>query len=58
MDTVPWGFVLLTALMLSMAWAGISLFRAQSQTAIFVFLASAIMGSPLVLTWVLASLGD
>jgi hypothetical protein len=58
MDTVPWGFVLLTALMLSLAWAGISLFRAQSNTAIFVFLASAIMGSPLVLMWILASFSD
>ena len=58
MDAVPWGFVLMTALMVSMAWAGISLFRAPNNTAIFVFFASAIMGSPLVLMWIVFSLGD
>ena len=58
MDTVPWGLVLLTVLMVSLAWAGISLFRAQSNAALFVFLTSAIMGFPLVLMWVLASFRD
>ena len=36
-EVVPWGLVLLTALMLSLAMAGISLFRAPNNTAIFVF---------------------
>ena len=58
MDTVPWGFVLMIALMVSLACAGISLFRAPNNTAIFVFFASAIMGSPLVLMWIVFSLGD
>ena len=58
MDTVPWGFVLMTALMVSLALAGISLFRAPNNTAIFVFFASAIMGSPLVLMWIAFSFGD
>ena len=58
MDSVPWGLVLLTALMVSLAWAGISLFRAHSNAALVVFLTSAIMGFPLVLMWALASLGD
>jgi hypothetical protein len=57
-DTVPWGFVLMTVLMLSLAWAGISLFRAQSNAALFVFFTSAIMGFPLVLMWIVFSLGD
>jgi FtsH-binding integral membrane protein len=58
MDSVPWGFVLMIALMISMAVAGISLFRAPNNTAMFVFFASAIMGSPLVLMWVAFSFGD
>ena len=58
MDSVPWWRVLLTVLMVSLAWAGISLFRAQSNAALFVFLTSAIMGFPLVLMWVLASFRD
>ena len=52
------GLVLLTALMLSLAWAGISLFRAPNNTAIFVFFSSAIMSFPLVLMWIVASFGD
>jgi hypothetical protein len=58
MDVVPWGLVLLTALMASLAWAGISLFRAPNNTAVFVFFSSAIMGFPLVLMWIVASFGD
>ena len=58
MDTVPWGLVLLTVLMVSLALAGISLFRAPNNTAIFVFFSSAIMGFPLVLMWIVASFGD
>ncbi len=58
MEVVPWGLVLLTALMLSLALAGISLFRAPNNTAIFVFFSSAIMGFPLVLMWIVASFGD
>ena len=57
-EVVPWGLVLLTALMLSLALAGISLFRAPNNTAIFVFFSSAIMGFPLVLMWIVASFGD
>ena len=57
MDVVPWGLVLLLALMASVVLAGISLFRAQSNTAFFVFLSSAIFGFPLVLMWVLMWLG-
>ena len=49
MDRVPWGLVLLVALMTSLTLAGISLFRARSNTGIFVFLTSAIFGFPLVL---------
>ena len=58
MEVVPWGLVLLTALMVSLAFAGISLFRAPNNTAIFVFFSSAIMGFPLVLMWIVASFGD
>jgi hypothetical protein len=58
MDSVPWGLVLLVALMASLALAGISLFRAPSNTAIFVFLTSAIFGFPLVLMWLLLGFGD
>ena len=57
-EVVPWGLVVLTALMLSLALAGISLFRAPNNTAIFVFFSSAIMGFPLVLMWIVASFGD
>jgi hypothetical protein len=38
MDEVPWLLVLLVALMVSMALAGISLFRAPNHAAIFVLL--------------------
>jgi hypothetical protein len=58
MDSVPWGLVLLVALMVSLALAGISLFRAPSDTAIFVLLTSAIFGFPLVLMWLLLGFGD
>ena len=58
MDSVPWGFVLMTALMVSLAWAGVSLFRAPNNAAIFVFFSSAIMGFPLVLLWIAFTLGD
>ena len=55
---VPWGHIHLTVLMLSLAWAGISLFRAPPNTPIFVFFSSAIMGFPLVPMWIVASFGD
>ena len=58
MDRVPWGLVLLVALMASLALAGISLFRAPNNTAIFVFLTSAIFGFPLVLMWLMLGFGD
>ena len=58
MDSVPWGLVLLVALMVGLALAGISLFRAPSNNAFFVFLTSAIFGFPLVLMWLLLGFGD
>jgi hypothetical protein len=58
MDRVPWGLILLVVLMASLTLAGISLFRAPSNTGIFVFLTSAIFGFPLVLMWLLMGFGD
>lgn len=57
MDEVPWGLVLLVALLASLALAGVSLYRARSDAAIIVFLTSAIFSVPLLLLW-LAGLGD
>jgi hypothetical protein len=56
MDEVPWLLVLLVALMISVALSGISLFRAPSHAAVFVFLTSAIFSTPLVLLWALVTL--
>ena len=58
MDSVPWGLVLLVALMASLAVAGVSLFRTPSNAAFFVFLTSAIFGFPLVLMWLMLGFGD
>ncbi|HEX5211218.1 MAG TPA: hypothetical protein VFW22_05745 [Pseudolabrys sp.] len=57
MDDVPWGLVLLVALLAIMALAGVSLYHARSDAAIIVFFASAIFSFPLLLLW-LAGLGD
>ena len=57
MDQVPWGLVLLVALLATLVVAGASLYRARSDAAIVAFLTSAIFSVPLLLMW-LAGLGD
>jgi len=58
MDQVPWGLVLLVALLATLALAGITLTRTRSDAAVVAFLTSAIFSIPLLLMWLLLRFGD
>ena len=57
-DQVPWGLVLLVALLATLALAGVTLTRVRSDAAIVAFLTSAIFSVPLLLMWLLMRFGD